>query len=290
MVGLKMNSQLISRRNLLALAAAAPLAAKAKRVPVGVELYSVRDQLKQDLMGTVRQVAKLGYEGVEFYSPYFDWTTAYAKDVRKLLDDVGMKCFSTHNSARSYDDANIAKAIELNQIIGSKFIIMASAGGRVNDLDGWKRVAERLTQGAEKMKSAGMRAGFHNHELEFKPINGTRPVEVLAKNTPKDVVLQLDIGTCIDAGSDPVAWIKQNPGRIVSMHCKDWAPGGEDKGYKVLFGEGVAPWKKIFEAAEKTGGIEYYLIEQEGSRFAPMETIGKCLQSFRKIRGEKVSA
>ncbi len=282
-----MTSQSISRRGLLALAAAAPLASKAKRIPVGVELYSVRDQLKQDLMGTVRQVAKLGYEGVEFYSPYFEWTTAYAKDVRKLLDDLGVKCFSTHNSAKSYAPENIGKAIELNQIIGSRFIIMASAGGRIADLDGWKGVAERLNQGAEKMKAAGIRAGFHNHELEFKPINGTRPMDVLAKNTSKDVVLQLDVGTCVDAGSDPVAWIKQNPGRIVSAHCKDWAPGGEDKGYKVLFGEGAVPWTKVFDACEKSGGIEYYLIEQEGSRFPPMETIERCLASYKKMRGAK---
>ena len=273
----------LSRRSFLSVAAAAvPAVAARKKVPIGVELYSVRDELKQDLMGTVRAVAKMGYEGVEFYSPYFDWTLDYAKQVRKLLDDLGIKCYSTHNSAASFAPENIAKAIELNQIIGSKIVVMASSG-RVDGIDGWKKVAERLNQGSEKMKPAGLRAGYHNHQTEFALLDGAKPIEVLAKNTVKDVVLQLDVGTCLEAGSDPVAWIKQNPGRFASIHCKDWSPD-PSKGYKVLVGEGSAPWKKIFQAAEKVGGVEYYLIEQEGSAYPPMETIERCLKTFRKLR------
>src|ERR1700736_4174286 len=100
-----MLSDSISRRSILALTAGAPLARAAagwRHIPVGLELYSVRDELKQDLMGTVRAVAKLGYEGVEFFSPYFDWTPEYAKEVRKLLDDLNIRCFSTHNGPKSF--------------------------------------------------------------------------------------------------------------------------------------------------------------------------------------------
>jgi len=93
-------------------------------------------------------------------------------------------------------------------------------------------------------------------------------------------MLQLDVGTCLEAGADPVAWIEAHPERIRSMHCKDWSPDA-GKGYKVLFGEGVAPWKKLFSAAENGGGIEYYLVEQEGSRFPELETAQKCLQAFQ---------
>ena len=276
----------VSRRSLLALTGAASVlsaASKGKRIPVGLELYSVREELKQDLMGTVRAVANMGYEDVEFYSPYFQWTDAQAKDVRKLLDDLGIRCLSTHNDFQSFEPAGLPRAIELNQIIGSKIIVMASAG-RVHGLDGWKAVAERLNQAAEKLKPLGLRAGYHNHEAEFKLVDGQRPIEVIAANTAKDVVLQLDVGTCIEAGSDPVAWINKNPGRIRSMHCKDWSPDA-GKGYRVLFGEGVAPWKKIFEAAEKTGGIEYYLVEQEGSDYRPLETAERCLATFKKVHG-----
>jgi len=249
---------------------------------VGLELYSVRNQLKDDLMGTVRAVAKMGYEDVEFYSPYFEWTVDYAKEVRKLLDDLGIRCLSTHNDSKALAGENLPRAIELNQAIGSKFIVMASAG-HVEGLDGWKGVAERLNQADEKLKPLGMRTGYHNHQAEFRILDGQRPIEVLAANTSKDVVLQLDVGTCLEVGGDPVAWINKNPGRIRSMHCKDWSP---EKGYKVLFGEGVAPWKKIFEAAEKTGGIEYYLIEQEGSEYPPLETVERCLAAFKKLHGE----
>ncbi len=274
----------MSRRSFLALAAAASAAsaaAKKRKIPVGLELYSVRDQLKQDLMGTVVAVAKMGYEGVEFYAPYFDWTPGYAKQVRKVLDDSGIRCFSTHNGAKSFTDENLPHAIEINQIIGSKFIIMASAGP-VQGIDGWKKVAGTLTTTSGKIKPLGLRTGFHNHNAEFVPIDGKRPMDVLAAGTPKDVVLQLDVGACLEAGSDPIAWINANPGRIVSMHCKDWSPDAA-KGYRVLLGEGAVPWKKLLQSAEKSGGIEHYLVEQEGSDFPPMETAARCLVAFRKL-------
>ena len=274
----------LSRRAFLAVTAAAPIAsavAQGKKIPVGLELYSVRDELQKDLMGTVTAVAKMGYQCVEFFSPYYQWTPAYAKQVRKLLDDLGIRCLSTHNGPQSFTADGLSHAIELNQAIGSKFIVFASAG-KVDSLDGWKRVAETLNHGAEKMKPAGLRPGYHNHQLEFTPIDGRRPIEVLAANTGKEVMLQLDVGTCIEAGSDPVAWVDQNPGRIRSMHCKDWSP---EQGYKVLVGEGVAPWKKLFQAAETTGGIEFYLVEQEGSRYPQLETAERCLANFRKLHG-----
>lgn len=268
------------------MAAAAPFAsavARGKNIPIGLELYSVRDRLKEDLMGTVRGVAKMGYQDVEFFAPYYEWTPEYAKQVRKLLDDLGIRCLSTHNGPKSFAPDGMDRAIELNNILGTHFIVFASAG-YIKTLDGWKGVAETLTKASEKFQPAGLRAGYHNHQLEFKPIDGKRPMEVLAANTPKNVMLQFDVGTCIEAGSDPVAWIDSNPGRINSLHLKDWAPG-PDKGYKVLFGEGVAPWKKIFAAAENTGGVEYYLIEQEGSRYPSMETAEKCLAAYKKIHG-----
>jgi sugar phosphate isomerase/epimerase len=189
---------------------------------------------------------------------------------------------STHNGAKSLSPEGLDKAIELNRIIGSKYIVMASSG-KVEGLDGWKKVGETLTRASEKLKPLGMRAGYHNHATEFKPVEGKRPMEVLAATTPKDVMLQLDVGTCLEVGSDPVAWIKANPGRIQSLHCKDWSPDA-GKGYKVLFGEGAVPWKQVFDAAEKSGGVEFYLIEQEGSDYPPMETVERCLANFKKIR------
>lgn len=277
----------LSRRRFLATTLAAPVvsalgASAAARPQIGLELFSVRQELAQDLFGTVRRVATVGYEAVEFFSPYYQWEPGYARQVRQLLDEVGMKAPSTHNGANVFTPEGLKKAIELNQILGSTLIVMASAGRDVQTLDDWKRVAERLSVAAETLRPLGMRAGFHNHQVEFTPLGGTRPMDVLAKGTPQDVVLQFDVGTCIDAGQDPVAWITANPGRIRSIHCKDWAPGeGPDKGYHVLTGEGVAPWKAIRAAAESVGGVDTYLIEQEGSRFTPFETIEKCLAAWK---------
>lgn len=275
----------ISRRTFIALAGAIPvaIAAPVNKIPVGLELYSVRDELAKDLMGTVQAVAKMGYEVVEFFSPYYRWTAEYAMGVRKLMDNLGIRCNSTHNDASAFTEDGLRKAIELNHILGAKFIVMASAG-KVTALDGWKGVAERLSDASAKLKPLGMRAGYHNHQLEFVPLEGRRPIEIIAANTPKEMMLQLDVGTCVEAGSDPVAWINANPGRINSLHCKDWAPG-EGKGYRVLFGEGDSPWAKIFQAAESTGGVEYYLIEQEGSRFSSIETAERCIANWKKMRG-----
>jgi sugar phosphate isomerase/epimerase len=279
----------ISRRGFLATAAAAPLALRAaagKNIPIGIELYSVRDEMTKDTMATVRAIAKMGYEVVEFYGPYYDWKPEFVKDVRKLMDDTGIRCNSTHNDARNFLPEGLQKAIEYNKTLGAKYVVMASSGN-VKGLDGWKGVGDTLTQAMEKLRPAGLRAGYHNHQTEFKPVDGKRPIEVIAANTPKDVMLQLDVGTCVEVGDDPVAWIKANPGRINSCHLKDWAPGApadKEKGYQVLFGEGVAPWQKIFAAAEETGGVEFYLIEQEGGRYPSLETAERCLATYKKMR------
>ena len=280
----------LSRRSFLAAAAAAlplaPVLAQRRLPPIGLELYSVRGELMKDLMGTVRAVAKMGYEVVEFYSPYYSWTPEYAKDVRKLLDDLGIRCPSTHNSATSLTAEGLPKAIELNQIIGSRSIVMASPPRITNGLDGWKALAESLTKASETLRPLKMAAGFHNHAAEWALVEGQRPVDVLAAGTPRDFTMQLDVGTCVAAGADPVAFIKANPGRIRSVHCKDWAPGtpAEDKSYRVLFGEGTSPWREIFEAAESAGGVEYYLLEQEGSRFSELETAQRCLATYKSMR------
>ena len=251
----------------------------ANAIPVGLEMYSVRDALGKDPEGTIRAVAATGYQGLEFYAPYFTWTESQAQDMRKLLDELKIRCFSTHNDSDYFSGDKLQHARQLNLILGSKYMVMASSHDEPG-LDRWREVANTLNTAAEKLEPHGLRVGYHNHQLEFTPTDGVRPIEILAKITNPSVMLQLDVGTCIEAGADPVAWIKANPGRIRSMHCKDWSPEPAKK-YSVLFGEGVVDWKALFHAAENGGGIEYYLVEQEGSRYPELETAQKCLQAFR---------
>jgi sugar phosphate isomerase/epimerase len=267
---------------------AAPVA-KDKKYPLGLELYSVRNHLLSNLPETLREVAKIGYPVVEFYAPYFGWKVPYAKTVKTLMDDLGLRCYSTHNSMESLTPGDtMSHAIELNQILGSRLIVLSIAPG-TNGVEGWKKLCGQLTTAVEQLTPHGLTAGFHNHSSEWKPLDGAlRTMDFLAANTPKEFVLQFDVGTCIEAGADPVAWVKANPGRIKSVHLKDWAPRSNPvaQGYRVLFGEGVTPWKELLAALESVGGVEHYLMEQEGSRFPEFETAQRCLETWKKMRGE----
>ena len=274
-----------SRRSFLSLAAAAPLVrAQAKRIPVGLEMYSVRTEQAKDLNGTVTAVAKMGYEVVEFFDTYHTWTPDQAKDVRKLMDGLGIRCNSTHNGYANFGDS-FAKCAELNNILGTKFMVMASSPNATT-VDGYKNIAATLSSASEKAKAAGLRVGYHNHQNEFRPVEGTFGMAVLAANTPKEVMLQFDVGTCVEVGHDPVAWIESQPGRINSMHVKEWG-AGPGRGYTTLTGEGDVPWLKIFAAAERVGGVEYYLIEQEGTggKYTELDAAQRCLANYKKLRG-----
>lgn len=257
------------------------------RYPIGIELYALRGELAKDLPDTLRAVSQMGYDAVEFYAPYLGWTFPYAKEVRTRLDDLGLRCYSTHNSFPALmPGETMAKAIELNQIIGARHIILASPPEAKRTED-WLRVSGQLAAASRQLETHGLFAGFHNHRIEWNTLDdGKRVMDVLAANTPTEFVLQLDVGTCLEAGADPVAWITANPGRIRSIHLKDWAPGSDadQKGYRVLFGEGVAPWKEIVAAAESVGGVEFYLMEQEGSRYPELDTARRCLDSWRAMR------
>jgi sugar phosphate isomerase/epimerase len=282
-----MSGMEITRRSFVALSATLPFAMRAyatkSSIPIGLELYSVREELKKDPEATVRAVAQMGYQCVEFYSPYFDWTEPQAKSMRKLLDDLGIRCYSTHNSEEYFTKEKISKARDLNLTLGTKYMVMASSNPKPG-IDGWTAIADELNSAADFLAPAGLKTGYHNHQPEFKTEDGVRPIEVLAKNTKPTVMLQLDVGTCLNSGGDPAAWIRSNPGRIRSIHLKDWS-SDPAKGYQVLFGEGDAKWKEIFAAAESVGDVEYYLLEQEGSRFGELETAKRCLEAYHKIHG-----
>lgn len=283
----------LSRRSFLELAGTAlPLAyagslvgQQRRNIPVGLELYSVRTEYGRNLEETVTRVAKMGYEIVEFWNPYTQWTPERAKEVRKLLDNLGIKCLSTHNSGATLVPTNYARLIELNQIIGSKAIIQASEPApRPTTITEWKTLSDKLNELAERLRPLGMATGYHNHRLEWIAIEGQRPMDVIAARTSKDVILQFDVGTCLEAGADPIAWINANPGRIKSVHCKDWG-AGQGRGYGVAFGEGDAPWKRIFDAVEAAGGIEYYLIEQEvPGALGEFAMVEKCMENWKRLR------
>ncbi len=279
-----------SRRAFLAMAGTMPFAAslgllaQTKKVPVGIELYSVRGELTKDLKATVTAIAKMGYEVVEFYSPYLNWTTESAKEYRKLLDDLGIKCLSTHNSAQAVTRRRHRRKRSSSTRSSAARRSSSRARARSSTSTAGRRLPRQLSAAQEKLRPLGMTTGFHNHQTEWRPVGDTRPMDILAAGTPKDFVLQLDAGTCVEAGVDPVAWIKANPGRIKSIHLKDWG-AGEGRGYNVAFGEGDVQWKPLFAAAEATGGVEFYLIEQErAGADGELAMAKRCLDNYRKLR------
>src|SRR3984893_299612 len=152
-----MSTHSLSRRSFLAMSATFPFslsAFAATSIPVGLELYSVRNALKDDLTGTVRAVAQMGYQCVEFYAPYFDWTEPQTKEMRNLLDDLGIRCYSTHNSSSYFTPENLKRASDLNLILGSKYVVMSSSQPKPG-LDGWKEVADALNAAADQLGPAG---------------------------------------------------------------------------------------------------------------------------------------
>lgn len=278
--------------------AASAISSVAAKPPIGIELYALRTELARDLPNTLRNVKQMGYELVEFYAPYTNWTLPYAKEVRKMMDDLGLKCRSTHNAFESMiSGAAMTKAIGLNQALGSRYMVVASPPPRppANGGDGqfnipfdiYKFMTEQLWLAMAILEPLGMVAGYHNHDEEWLPaFNGVRPIDYIADNTPDQFMLQLDVGTCVKAGADPVAWVNSRKGRIKSVHLKDWAPGSDadEKGFRVLFGEGTSPWKPLIAALESVGGVEFYLMEQEGSRYSEFETAKRCLDSWKQFR------
>ena len=220
----------LSRRTFLTIAGTVPLwarTARAASVPVGIELYTVRDALAKDLMGTVRAVAKLGYEVVEFYSPYSEWTPRRPSDVRKLLDELGHPVpVHAQRQQRVFTPDGMQKAIELNQIIGSKYVVMASPG-QVPPADGWKAVADRLNAGAEQLEAArhGRRVPQPRRRVAGRLTASGRWTSW--RRTRKNVALQFDVGTCVEAGADPVAWINAEPGAD-QEHALQGLDGGRE--------------------------------------------------------------
>ncbi len=267
----------ISRRSFLSAIVPALAAAPRPPVPIALQLFSLRYDCDKDLEGTLRAVARMGYQGVEFYRSYLDFTTDRAKALRKLLDDLHLSCAGAHTPPAHLAPDRLPRTIELNQILGSRRVVQASAP-KIATARGWYEQAERLTAAATRLRREGLRAGFHNHAGEFQAVEGKIPWEIVAANTPGDVILQLDTGSALSAGADPVSCMKRYPGRTATMHVKDYSSRG-----KVLLGEGDAPLKDIFDTAERIGGIECYIIEQEGSE-RPMEVVERCLGNMRAIR------
>ncbi len=246
------------------------------RIPVGVQLYSVRFLCEKDLPGTLAGIARMGYSGVEFAGYY----NRSASELRKMLDNNGLKCCGTHTDLTTLLGGNLTKTVEFNQTLGNKFLIVPSLPeNKVSTRQGWLDMAKTFNELAEKVRPHGMRVGYHNHTVEFAPLEGEMPWDTFFGNTRKDVVMQVDVGNALVGGADPVAFLKKYPGRAATIHVKEYSRSNP----KAYVGEGDVKWPEVFDYLEKTGGTEWYIVEYEVEGVEPMQAIERCLQNLRKM-------
>lgn len=278
-----MTTQQHSRRDVLrfgALAAASfalPAVARAeepaKKIPIGLQLYSLRKELAQDFEPVIRRVGKMGYQGVEF-AGYYGWDKRPA-ELRKLLDDSGLKCCGTHTALNTLVGDNLKRTVELHQVLGNTFLICPSLSAK--DAAGWEDLARRFNDISQRLAESGMFTGYHSHAGDFKQYDGKTAWEIFFDNTRPQVIHQLDTGNTLDGGGDPLALIRQYPGRTKSTHIKEHGAPPD-----APIGEGKIDWKTMFEAYESVGGTEWYIVEHETSH-NPLKTVKECLDNLHKM-------
>jgi len=248
-----------------------------RRIPVGLQLYSVRADCGRDLPGTIAAVAKMGYKGVEF-AGYYGRT---AKQLRKMLDDNGLLCCGTHTGLDTLLGDNLAGTIEFNKTLGNKYLVVPGLPGKYTGSHrAWLETAKLFNELAEKVKPQGMLVGYHNHSAEFKAIDGKLPWDTFCENTRKDVIMQLDVGNAMHGGADPLPYIYIYPERAITVHVKEFSKTNK----KALVGEGDVNWKAFFALCRAVGGTEWYIVEQESYAYPPLECVGRCLRNLRKMK------
>jgi sugar phosphate isomerase/epimerase len=249
-------------------------AQEAKRnIPIAVQLYSVRNELKADYDGTIEQIGKMGYQGVEFASRQ-EWEKKPA-ELRKLLDDNGLKCMGTHTALITLQGDALKRTVELHKTLGNRFLIVPSL--RADTAEAWQNLAKQFNDIAAKLKEQDMLTGFHAHAGEFKKYGDKTAWEIFFENTNADVIHQVDVGNTLNGGGDPIAMIKKYAGRTKSLHMKEHggAPGA-------AIGEGKVEWKALIEACQTVGGTEWYIVEHETGK-TPLVSIKTCLDNLKKM-------
>jgi len=267
-----------------ALAGAHRLKAAPAHMPIGLQLYSVRNQLPKDFDGTLRQLHSLGYRVVEAAGYY----NKPAKEFRSAMEQAGLRCISTHltlSLLRTKLDENLDYA----HALGLEYIVCSSAGGVHRDpnakgerlsLDDWRYVAEEFNHVGEKIKAAGIIFGVHNHTPEFAVENGTLVYDELLRLTdPKLVYFEMDCGWVQASGHDPVEYLRKSPERFPLMHVKDMEGTGRDE-KSVVLGHGHLDYRPILAAATV---LKQYFIEQEEFAGDPMTELREDAEYMRKV-------
>ena len=251
------------------------------KVPIGLQLFSVRGECQKDLAATLQAVARLGYVGAEpwgYGGDKLEWMGWPVQDVRRMFDDSGLKCCGIHLSTGALLGDNLTRTIELNQVLGNSFLIIAADKGRMSAIDSIMELAEILNTVAAKLKPLGMLTGYHAHPFDFVRFDGRTAWEILFSNTDQDVVMQMDIGNCARGDGDPIAMLKAFPGRAKSVHLKDYGGAPE-----AVIGEGEADWDEIFRLCEIEHHPLWYVVEEGGPDGLGFDVCARSLEALRRM-------
>lgn len=244
-------------------------AASGRKKKTGLALYTIRDAMTKDPAEALAAVAEAGFNWVEA-ADYSERKFYGMKptDFRRLVSKSGLKLISTHNGINAEnDEAMIADAAEA----GLKYLIKPSIPHELcNSIDDFKKTAEYFNRVGEKCRKNGIRFGFHNHQIEFKELEGKIPYDILlAETDPGLVTFELDLAWIIAAGKDPVVYFKANPLRFELWHFKDLSVEKQD----ATIGEGTIDFAPIYSEAS-TAGMKYWFIEQDSCHtHSPLESI-----------------
>src|SRR6266702_6722653 len=257
---------------------------------IGLQLYTVRDLMKQDFDGTLARVAAIGYKEVEF-AGYFDHSP---KDVRAAVDRHGLTAPSAHIDYKSLGE-KFPEVIEAAKVVGHDYLVNPWIDEEIRKQpDGWKQAAETFNRAGEACKKAGIQFAYHNHWFEFLPVNGKLPYDLLLTECdPNLVKMELDLCWITVGGQDPLRYFDRYPGRFPLVHVKDvkrvppvTAGGAQDFGSSMKdmteVGSGIIDWKKIFAQSDKAG-IKHYFVEHDNPK-KPLESIKKSYDYLASLR------
>ena len=249
--------------------------AKAAGMPLGFQSWTIKDKLSADFPGTLKMMADMGYKLIEMCSPkgyeqigFGAFTKMKTADIRKTIEDAGMKCPSCHFGFTEFNDENIddriqfAKDMGMTQMICSTFWLPKTAA-----LSDYMTAADKLNKAAEKINKAGLQTGFHNHDFEFVKLDDKLIYDELVNRfDPKLVKLQFQTQVIVH-GYKAADYFKKYPGRFISAHLSDWSADKKE----MPIGQGVIDWNEFF-AALKTGGVKNMFVEMAPDKFKDSAT------------------
>ena len=246
------------------------------KIPVALQLYTVRDELRKDFVGTVRAVAAMGYAGVELAG----YGGLSATELRHLLDDLGLRVAGDHVGLDRLE-GQLDAVLDFSQEIGNAYVVCPSAPeARRRDAAGWRSLASALSAVGRTCEQRGLHCCYHNHAFEFAPVDGSNGFTLLYDNAdPQALKMELDAFWAKKGGEDPAAILRRYPGRCPIIHLKDMTADAQQTFAEV--GEGTMDFQSIFQAAP-TAGVAWYVVEQDRCARPPLESAELSLKHLRE--------